>query len=100
MSENSHTPGPWHVSSGHGVYTYAYHAGINPEMKTLVATSAYTAHRHFKGEEEANLNLIASASEMLGALDRLLEWWDHDKSWSPEIEIEAARAAVKKARGA
>lgn len=101
MSEG-HTPGPWEfASSGKGV-RYIY-ASNRPQP---IARPFTDLGRIPKDEFEANARLIAAAPELLDALEDLAndisERFDmDDPSTNPGIRraVEAARAALAKARG-
>ena len=59
---------------------------------------------HFDGELAANARLIASAPELLEALESIMEWTDIPAEQTPierrELLIRnAARAAIAKAKG-
>jgi len=91
---NGHTPGPWrmdHDGSNWMVVTDDY-----PEMVDVWGFNGMPAV-----EVVANVRLIAAAPDLLAALDDLLiaycdpgnQGGDHDD------KVEAARAAIAKARG-
>ena len=56
------TPGPWRIGDKHQTDIYAARAGH---------AIARTVNPHYAGECEANARLIASAPELLKALDTL-----------------------------
>ena len=99
MSEKF-TKGPWWVESdadeeGEGTF-YVCHEGTNSPDTTICA---------FKGcdqDDEANAHLIAAAPELWAALAAMVE---HDEYviecgvMMPFVELERAKAALKKARG-
>lgn len=93
---SGHTPGPWVIGrSGHGRPYQVETAG------GLCITKWGGISRPASAEGEANARLIAAAPELLAALDDLLiaycdpgnQGSDHDE------KVEAARAAIAKARG-
>lgn len=106
MSEsNKFTPGPWFngqdgFNLGCGV-VYARHANGNPKDVATI--------RGWGGEQQQNSRLIASAPDLLEALDALVKInEDHNKSiqgvigtppgWNDSY-LDAARKALAKARG-
>jgi hypothetical protein len=109
MSEIKHTPGPWKA------YIHDYPLADTGDWCTsflvldaqgdTIATCDYTKDED--DETVANLNLLASATELLEALQmaekKLLEL-EHrvgggDDEISVEVEILTARAAIAKATG-
>lgn len=79
--KTQHTPGPWHAN---GVYIEDQHGTIAKVMRP-----------------EDNAALIASAPELLGALENLLSYAEDaasDRDERPDCIIEA-RAAIQKVRG-
>lgn len=95
---SAHTPGPWRVEgrtvygakSGHIIShgTNAY--GDGPE--------GYVCNT--SGTSEADARLIASAPDLLEALQNLLGFSSHPKSVEFEMAKDDARAAIAKASGA
>jgi len=91
----AHTPGPWTILPNTPHFVRAMHPaeGMQP-----VAT-VY----HFDGELSANARLIASAPELLEALERISTAYDETLRHpiaAPLLQaIYAARAAIAKARG-
>lgn len=98
-----HTPGPWAV---HPVSARvdAFSGGTPLPVCELL----WPTDERSEAETEANAHLIAAAPEMLDALDGLtpiLEAAESNASGNPEWawvskRINAARAAIGKARGA
>lgn len=102
MEETNFTPGPWHVSN---------------EGKLIIRDSEWFSHIAFAGyatndEEFATATLIASAPELLEALQLSLEAMNemgdilnfHDMADSETVEkltpaFEMAHAAINKALG-
>lgn len=103
MTKGKHTPGPWHlVWWGNEEYPYPL---------SVVADGAWIA-RNGTTSSEANAHLIAAAPDLLdaltGALDSLLfaqaeikaqAAIPEDDSEMMQDRIDAARAAIAKARG-
>ena len=90
----AHTPGPWTILPNTPHFVRAATAeGMQP-----VAT-VY----HFDGELSANARLIASAPELLDALERISTAYDETLRHpiaAPLLQaIYAARAAIAKAKG-
>ena len=101
---SKHTKGPWSV-----VEQWTTGATIRANADKPLDTLVATAHGAiFAGppydEMLANARLIAAAPELLEALKRALRWFDGDFPYGHEEAeregaTEAARAAIKKARG-
>lgn len=90
----AHTPGPWTILPNTPHFVRAMHPaeGMQP-----VAT-VY----HFDGELSANARLIASAPELLEALEAVLPDLEHYVAThgpGPDKRLAAARAAIAKAKG-
>lgn len=93
-----HTPAPWHVGMGNGI------GSIFPESgRTRLengGTTLYPIAQVNQGwdaaEDEANARLIATAPELLVALEGLLNALP---SATTHPAIKAARAAIAKATG-
>lgn len=117
MSDNKHTPGPWEYApstDAHGPYVSGPYGDVadcytmtNPNHAAVVNGGDSQPH-HFCGEEaDANARLIASAPELLEALEAMINNYvalansGDCGNWDPEEEpqIIAARAAIAKARG-
>jgi len=65
---NKHTPGPWEYGEQEGEYVI-----WNPDIGTIATTCADMA------DQEANAALLASAPEMLEALQYVVKWHrEHD----------------------
>lgn len=90
--EAKHTPGPWHVYKGRGLYVDSSTAGL--VCKVAENRSA---------EKEANAHLIAAAPELLAALEHMVAV----SNWATTIQSEeqydamiaSAEAAIRKAKG-
>jgi hypothetical protein len=93
---SAHTNGPWRILSEEVDRSYIRVRGTVPGGRYKIAnvpTVAYEGVPEWEAEEtRANARLIASAPELLEALDLLL----HDRTpWT----VSCARAAIAKARG-
>ena len=89
-----HTPGPWAILPNTPHFVRAMHPteGMQP-----IAT-VY----HFNGELAANARLIASAPELLEALEAVLPDLEHYVAThgpGPDKRLAIARAAIAKAKG-
>lgn len=109
-----HTPGPWEVvlpgkwriGSGYGVQA---RTPEGPGFPTPSATGYYAMCEppphgmDKKSEQEANARLIASAPDLLAALqtltDHAQETYPHFESERGQRDIAAALAAIAKAEG-
>jgi hypothetical protein len=92
MNAAKHTPGPWHVSSmtsTNGIFD----AYGNPVARTSVLNGELTRKRRL-----ADAQLIASAPDMLAALQAFQLAWDNDRKVTID-EAAAIRAAIAKATG-
>lgn len=83
-TETKHTAGPWMAKDGHGGSFDIVGSGHD-----WVAT-VHNGH----DADEANAALIASAPDLLAALEAVLRVADRATD-----EFDAARAAIRKARG-
>ena len=98
MSEsNKFTPGPWFngqdgFNLGCGVI-YARHANGNPKDVATI--------RGWGGEQQQNSRLIASAPDLLEALEQMIdEYGTAGDGWPRNNKVlRDARAAISKARG-
>ncbi len=94
QTQVQHTPGPWHFDKSGNIATINEHEA-RPlfEPRTL---GKLIASAHMDGGNlpvEANARLIASAPDLLAALEALIEYYGDDDDMSD------ARAAVRRARG-
>ena len=80
----SHTPGPWRTT---GLNVRAGDALI------CYATNHWADDETPENERQANANLIASAPELLAALERLVHPMADDE------DLDYARAIIAKAKG-
>ena len=92
---NKHTPGPW----------FAFVDKGQTIIRTSRTSAAFSPLAVVKGDKrdtlkdhEANAKLMASAPDLLEALEALLDYaesgWDH----FPDVSVNA-RAAISRARG-
>lgn len=98
-----HTPGPWHRNIPPASKYPTVWAGRNTHV---AAISPGAPRRSGNGcsmseeEQEANINLIAAAPELLAALVNLVELCEHVFVKPNENdELTAARLAIAKAEG-
>lgn len=108
LSETKHTPGPWNIRidlpdmDGDEIPQIVR---IDPKIGGM---DYGIAQMHFHGggfgpQERADAHLIAAAPDLLAALEELvkeakrLEWADN--YWCISDEVDAARAAIAKAKG-
>lgn len=108
MKENKHTPGPWRVFEGKQTWIEA--PGSEPSSRVTIAVLHETST---KLSQEPRLphdaQLIASAPELLGALEWFVEFAAQHPEWmenflahedSAEREwFNAVRQAIAKAKG-
>lgn len=94
MSEGKHTPGPWEIGeldmNGQRIVR-----GEHIEICTCWHHCVGSIER----EMEENARLIASAPDMLEALEEALEWDGVDDYGVEAVWANKARAAVSKAKG-
>lgn len=88
-----HTPGPWHVGSGK-------HDFIVYDAEGWAVASAAVYHQRNQGCEASNARLIASAPDLLAALEML---WDVARD-VPSVKnreqlATTVRAALRAAKG-
>lgn len=91
MSQLKATPGPWVIDNG-DICQRTKH-GLR-----VIATTSPPAD----GDEDANTHLIAAAPELYEALEAMLRAFDDRQihpSFKPFPAVEAAEAALAKARG-
>lgn len=88
MSETKHTPGPWHVYKGHGLYVDSSSAG----------SVCKVAEKRASEQQVANAHLIAAAPDMLEALIIALPWLSENEVPSL-VAKKIAEAAIRKAKG-
>ena len=127
MSETKFTPGPWHCSIEHTVWSemvkHIIYSGDNPldgkkEICIIYSCRSYCSetteiNKQFE-EQKANAHLIAAAPDLYAALDKLIDEIETLMSDSDAMPYSAfhiiceeglmpntktARAALAKARG-
>lgn len=97
--KTQHTPGPWEnvIFDSHGRFSIQCPTG-------RIEGNDYIS----SGEMHSNAALIASAPELLGALESLLDWAEcqcglsgNDECYGccEDEELAGARAAIQKAKG-
>jgi len=101
--ETKHTPGPWILDSGRTIKTQSgdFYITYGTEKKT-----GNPLFRNFC-ELDENARLIASAPELLAALEGLFEqcamvhkhWGDGANGKQADAAIAAGRAAIARAKG-
>src|SRR5690348_16298961 len=101
MTQTSHTPGPWHIKpmdNGYGLQVFG-----NDGKRIIGAISSNGAGiRRASAKVKSDSNLIATAPELLHALESLVEACStsadgRDFDW-PSL-MGSAHAAIAKARG-
>ena len=102
----AHTPGPWSLSDSFDRGERRVKHGDNPPLGWGIASGINSAHPDYmpRAEQIANARLIASAPELLAALEeleRLTVWVGGQNPVHDAIENakRSARAAIAKARG-
>ena len=99
-----YTPGPWKAAPFSSVVGCPITAQPDPKQNTIVVAGTRGAFgEDYRGEIEANARLIASAPELLAALEGMLAVHDMTQSpagdriaaWSGAVNL--ARAAIAKA---
>lgn len=91
MSDTKHTPGPWHIYKGHGLYVDSSTAGSICKL----------AEKRISEQDEANARLIAASPELLEALESILDSATDGRplpEWLCERLVPAS-AAIRKAKG-
>lgn len=98
-----HTPGPWKAESAKD-----YASGRHDDKRWTVHANGMPLIAivdQYRGQAQANARLIASAPELLAALERVAEDLEYFASEVPPSKDEcgamakAARAAIAKAKG-
>ena len=114
-----HTQGPWYIEhqwdlddEGNG-YVWAIRAkgGDAPDLRLSEGKNPVGVWKHYVqnpayANSEANARLIASAPEMLGALEEIVcdiesycEDWNSDSPTDVTVALPKLRRAIAKARG-
>ena len=99
-----HTPGPWLRTKSGNTFQIVAGADGNGDPNQLVATvhpAAITIDHEPCDETKANARLIASAPDLLSALEGMLEHADMGEINDEDTleAVNAARAAIAKAKG-
>ena len=103
MPDTEHTPGPWTFDGYDG--DQGYEVGGPPDYCGILATAHHDTDEHDKGEAEANARLIASAPDLLSALELACDGIEGVSvgSWYADqladIALPTIKAAIAKARG-
>ncbi len=101
----AHTPGPWSLSASFDRVERRVTHGDNPPLVWGIASGINSAHPDYmpRDEQIANARLIASAPELLDALERISTAYDETLRHpiaAPLLQaIYGARAAIAKAKG-
>ena len=110
MKKPTHTPGPWSTPGLDGGARVAS-ARVNGKANTIAHVYSHLSldmdADEYNGQQEANAHLIASAPELLGALEALFEhcamvhkyWGDGDNQKEADAAISRAQDAIRKAKG-
>jgi hypothetical protein len=91
-----HTPGPWIVNPFRAqvdCQTLSEKGGLLPVARMLWPTDERS-----EAETEANAQLIAAAPDLLDALSRAIKWLAVSDDPRSTKDLNAAEAAVRKAR--
>ena len=104
MTAAKHTPGPWQYDTDPTGWEYrivqADRAPYTPGYSDVAHFSVNTVRGEARDVQEANARLIASAPDLLEALDRIVNQFDHEIGPEHVDEYYSdARAAIAKARG-
>lgn len=102
---STHTPGPWAIGV---IVQNDGSMSIMHELEDGERERIGCAFDYETPIGEANARLIAAAPDLLAALEGMLKWWGRETfkatpeaidAGKPEAVREAARVAVKQARG-
>lgn len=109
MSEQKHTPGPWSlVETPDEKMISSWHVQIGEDRVSVFPyTRQYSECRQYSGlvtdhQKMADARLIASAPELLEALEGMIQVYGGGTQWDPPTSTELqlhdmARAAIAKA---
>ena len=112
MTTQLHTPGPWEQATNERIKGTGW-MWIIDSTGALVA-KVNTIHQngqreaHDFAQESANAHLIASAPDLLAALENCLQWLENMRYEVPEVMMNAqpehfglnqAHTAIKRAKG-
>jgi hypothetical protein len=90
MNQSKHTPGPWNVDGDATVYGPRFSIANDKEQ---IGRFEVADCKGYKQEREANARLIASAPDLLAALERLAHPMADDE------DLDYARGIISKAKG-
>ncbi len=107
MKTTRHTPGPWHATKvrAHGGTYYRVFSdrdkGAEPHNQTYGHIANVFGDYQCVGTPDGNANLIAAAPDLLAALETLVSslHWEEKRSGTTYAGYEAARAALRRAKG-
>lgn len=91
----NHTPAPWHPHRSESGFVVVYSDGQNRSHVARLFDSTLCEEH---GSLEANAHLIASAPELLSALEWLVDDWERVTNRTLPDDHEA-KAAIAKAKG-
>ena len=104
--DNLHTPGPWHLA---GNYNWDFKGGYLGEIHAANGDKIYAGPANFhslrgatREQAKANAQLIASAPELLAALEGCLRFMNEEAGHVIEktgYARQHAREAIAKAKG-
>jgi hypothetical protein len=97
MSNAQHTPGPWTYYEDLADH---YKHKVRGVPGLICAMPGWLAHEHLRLEQEANARLLASAPELLAALESAMPMLKgHQETPEKKARYAAAVAAIAKAKG-
>jgi len=106
MTDNTHThtPGPWKVEpfvQSINSYPNWHSFTVRHDRTNVHIATVGDVDRYYEKNNEANARLIASAPDLLAALESLVEMDDDPIRYMAccSYRIDAARAAIEKAKG-
>lgn len=95
MNPLKHTPGPWNVDGDATVYGPRFSIANDKEQ---IGRFEVADCKGYKQEREANAHLIASAPDLLRALEWLVDDWERVTGRTLPDDHEA-KAAISRAKG-
>lgn len=99
MSEAKHTPGPWRIGKNYGAVVADHPV---PELRGSDDVNAYGGHLIAESIALQNRPLIATAPELLEALQLAADYIDGPTAWTQakeDVLRERLYAAIAKATG-
>lgn len=101
MATTKHTPGPWRAIAG------AYGPRVETDQGIIIAKLNWREtlrggeydEGEQEGQHEANADLIASAPELLAALERFVAFASKTPSQNLQGIVDQANQAISKAKG-